>query len=188
MSDDEDFLSRWSRRKTEARRVREPRPEEAAGLAEPEPMPETPALPVPELPDPATLDAGSDFKAFLAPNVPGDLRRAALRRLWRLNPIINSLDGLDDHYVTQDFTDAATVLPGLRTIYRVGKGMVDAVARLDDAAGPAPAELEVQAEPDLAAAQEGVGSEAVTAKPQTSPDETEHLRLPPVRSGSNLPK
>ena len=68
----------------------------------------------------------------MAENVPGDLRRQAFRRLWRVNPIINSLDGLDDYYVTQDFTDAATVVPDLRTAYRVGKGMLDAVIRTDE--------------------------------------------------------
>ena len=100
---------------------------------------------MPELPEPATLDVGSDFKAFMAENVPGDLRRQALRRLWRVNPIINSLDGLDDYYVTQDFTDAATVVPDLRTVYRVGKGMLDAVIRTDEA----PSDAKSQPEPAL---------------------------------------
>ena len=60
-----------------------------------------------------------------------------------MNPIINSLDGLDDYYVTQDFTDAATVLPDLRTLYRVGKGMLDTAGQLAEAAN----EVSRQTEP-----------------------------------------
>jgi hypothetical protein len=139
MPDEADFLTRWSRRKAAARREEQVEPEAVATAVQPEPEPDPTPLPVevPELPDPETLDAGSNFKAFMAENVPGDLRRQALRRLWRVNPIINSLDGLDDYYVTQNFTDAATVVPDLRTLYRVGKGMLDAAGRLEEMAGEA---------------------------------------------------
>jgi Protein of unknown function (DUF3306) len=129
MPADEDFLSRWSRRKAEARQALEP---DAKAPAVPEPQTEPEVGEPPELPDPEKLELGSDFRAFMARNVPPDLRRLALRRLWRVNPIINSLDGLDDYYVTQDFTDAATVVPDLRTIYRVGKEALETVARLEE--------------------------------------------------------
>lgn len=139
MPDEPDFLTRWSRRKAAARSGERAAPAEVVAEAQPEPEPPPAPQPVevPELPDPETLEAGSDFKAFMAENVPGDLRRQALRRLWRVNPIINSLDGLDDYYVTQNFTDAATVVPDLRTLYRVGKGMLDAAGRLEEMAGEA---------------------------------------------------
>lgn len=141
MPDEADFLTRWSRRKAAARREEQTEPTPVAIAAQPElePEPAPAPLPVeaPELPDPETLEAGSDFKPFMAENVPGDLRRQALRRLWRVNPIINSMDGLDDYYVTQNFTDAATVVPDLRTLYRVGKGMLDAAGRLEEMAGEA---------------------------------------------------
>src|SRR4029453_15977614 len=84
-----------------------------------------------ELPDLDTLTGNSDFKPFLQAGVPTNLRREALRRLWRVNPIINSLDGLDDYYCTADFTDKATVVAGLRTAYRVGRGMLDALEQLE---------------------------------------------------------
>ena len=138
-TDDETFLARWSRRKSEARlpepeslpapgpdRI-DPPPPDVTDAQDPEP---------PELPDPATLDADSDYRPFMQAGVPPTLRRDALRKLWRSNPIINSLDGLDDHYVTHDFTDAATVVSDLRTLYRVGKGMLEIV---DDLAAEAPA-------------------------------------------------
>ena len=149
---DEPFLARWSRRKAADRRA-PPAPavepaEEAAtepDEAAPEPL---------ELPDLATLDETSDYRPFMRTGVPSELRRDALRTLWRSNPIINSLDGLDDHYVTQDFTDNATVVAGLRTIYRVGKGMLDAVERLE-----AEAASEVGAHPPERPVQLGVAAE-----------------------------
>lgn len=48
------------------------------------------------LPDPATLEAGSDFSAFMAPGVSGPLRRQALKRLWATGNY-NVRDGLDDY-------------------------------------------------------------------------------------------
>jgi hypothetical protein len=132
---DDDFLARWSRRKAAARRgetagigpaaageAREAEPD----LATVEGDAELPKA-APELPDIATLDGSSDYRPFLQAGVPKELRREALRKLWRTNPIINSLDGLDDHYITHDFTDGATVVADLRTAYRVGKGMLGAV-------------------------------------------------------------
>jgi hypothetical protein len=137
-ADPERFLARWSRRKQAARRgepATEPAPEpavppEPAAPAEPElPGPAAPAQP--ELPDPDSLGADGDFKAFLRPGVPAELRKRALRRLWRVNPIIGAHDGLDD--VFKDFTDAATVVPDLKTAYRVGRGLLD---RLGEAEAP----------------------------------------------------
>ncbi|WP_339881803.1 DUF3306 domain-containing protein [Vreelandella maris] len=48
------------------------------------------------LPDPDTLEAGSDFSAYMAPGVSGPLRRQALKRLWATGNY-NVRDGLDDY-------------------------------------------------------------------------------------------
>ncbi len=61
----------------------------------------TQALPEPgsldhTLPDPETLEAGSDFSAFMVPGVSGALRRRALKRLWATGNY-NVRDGLDDY-------------------------------------------------------------------------------------------
>ncbi|UBR51391.1 DUF3306 domain-containing protein [Halomonas sp. FeN2] len=48
------------------------------------------------LPDPETLEAGSDFSAFMVPGVSGALRRRALKRLWTTGNY-NVRDGLDDY-------------------------------------------------------------------------------------------
>lgn len=142
------FLARWSRRKAAARRGA-PEPEPAAAeapRAEPEAQsaPERAAGPAPEptgadrellpelelakLPDPDTLDAASDFSVFMRPGVPPELRRRALRRLWRIDPIIATPDGIDDYYIVNDFSDASTVVADLKTLYRVGRGMVTTIA------------------------------------------------------------
>ncbi len=129
----ESFAARWSRlkreRADEAGEPSSPPPAERAGEAEPpvgEPA-EAPA--VEELPDPDSLPPDADFSVFMRDNVPELLRRRALRRLWRSNPIIASVDMLDDY--CEDFTDAATVVPALRTAYRLGKGMLE---KLEEAA------------------------------------------------------
>ncbi|MDW3206229.1 MAG: DUF3306 domain-containing protein [Alphaproteobacteria bacterium] len=72
------------------------------------------------LPDPETLGPDSDFKQFMAPDVPGQLRNLALRRLWRSNPVLANLDGLVDY--GEDFTDAARVVANMQTAYQVGRG------------------------------------------------------------------
>jgi hypothetical protein len=89
----EDLLSRWSRRKAEAR---------SAPLA-----PEQPAAPEPlppgdeDMPPLESLDADSDYSPFLSPRVSAELQRLALRKLFRV-PAFNVRDGLDDY--DEDFT------------------------------------------------------------------------------------
>jgi hypothetical protein len=74
-----------------------------------------------QLPDPDTLEAGDDFKAFMTDAVPQRIKTRALRRLWLSNPALANIDGLVDY--GEDFTDAATVVENLATAYPVGKGM-----------------------------------------------------------------
>lgn len=78
------------------------------------------------LPDPDTLTQEDDFSRFLSAAIPERLRRRALRRLWGLNPVLANLDGLVDY--AEDYTDAATVVSNLQTVYQVGKGMFDKFA------------------------------------------------------------
>ena len=90
------------------------------------------------LPDPDGLEPGDDFRGFLNTLVPERLRRRALRRLWRINPVLANLDGLVDY--AEDFTDAATVLEAMTSTYEVGRGMAEhvrhAAARLEEMAKP----------------------------------------------------
>jgi hypothetical protein len=84
------------------------------------------------LKDPDTMQQGDDFSAFMQRAVPEALRRRALRRLWVSNPVLANLDGLIDH--GEDYTDAATVVPGMKTAYQVGKGMLQHVTALAEQA------------------------------------------------------
>lgn len=104
-----------------------------------------------DLPDPDSLGKGDDFSAFMAKAVPERLRRRALRRLWLSNPVLANLDELLEY--GEDFTDAATVVADLQSVYRVGKGMVrdeDLVEAAGDEAEPEaePAEEEAAGEPE----------------------------------------
>ena len=59
-----------------------------------------------DLPDIESLDEHSDFTVFLKKGVPEALRRQALQRLWRSNPVFANLDGLAEY--DEDYSDAAT--------------------------------------------------------------------------------
>ncbi len=76
-----------------------------------------------ELPDPDTLAPGDDVSRFMGAIVPERLRRRALRRLWRVNPVLANVDGLVDY--GEDFTEAATVAEALHGAWQVGKGVAD---------------------------------------------------------------
>ena len=112
---DDGFLTRWSERKTMARKgVELPEPEENAGLpleadgatgdkADTGKHADTDAADEPvELPPLDSLDEDSDYSPFLAAGVSPDLRRDALRKLFH-SPKFNIRDGLDDYDL--DFTN-----------------------------------------------------------------------------------
>ncbi|WP_120635189.1 DUF3306 domain-containing protein [Ruegeria sp. EL01] len=96
-----------------------------------------------DLPDPDQLQAGDDVSGFMAKAVPDRLRRRALRRLWRLNPVLANVDGLVDY--GEDYTDAACVVENLQTAYQVGKGMLAHIEAL--AAAENKSDDEVDADP-----------------------------------------
>lgn len=76
-----------------------------------------------ELPPLESLTAESDFSAFMNPNVPDILQRAALKKLWKSDPFFNFRDGLneyDDDYNLEPLINAAT-----DTKYHTERGMFD---------------------------------------------------------------
>lgn len=82
-----------------------------------------------DLPDPEHLDSPDQVRQFLTAAVPDRLRRRALRRLWRMNPVLANLDGLVDY--GEDYTDAACVVENLQTAYQVGKGMLKSLQSVE---------------------------------------------------------
>jgi hypothetical protein len=115
MSDPENFLVRWSRRKQQTAQEIErdaerdvetmkPSAEAAPDLGEaphapvaPDDVPAEPAFDVATLPSIDSITADSDIRAFLAPGVPPELTRAALRRAWSADPKIRDFVGLADY-------------------------------------------------------------------------------------------
>ncbi|MDH3593215.1 MAG: DUF3306 domain-containing protein [Rhodospirillales bacterium] len=126
---DDGFVGRWSRLKR-GERIRDEIPGSVERGPAPAPLPAGDAevadpadsAVVEHLPDIDSLDESADFTVFLKEGVPEELRKRALRKLWRLNPVFANLDGLNDY--DEDFTAAGAALEGVKTLYQVGKGMV----------------------------------------------------------------
>jgi Protein of unknown function (DUF3306) len=118
MSEPENFIARWSRRKRaavhdvaeatptaapdaaaeDARAPDAQRGDNDAAPARSSPG-ETPAagFDLTKLPPIESITAESDIRAFLAPGVPPELTRAALRRAWAADPWIRNFVGLADY-------------------------------------------------------------------------------------------
>jgi hypothetical protein len=111
MSEREDFLARWSRRKIQAGEQVEDVPA-ASGSNIPKraanadnapdtekPLPEShePLFDPASLPSIESITAETDIRSFLMPGVPADLTRAALRRAWASDPQIRDFVGLADY-------------------------------------------------------------------------------------------
>ena len=76
-----------------------------------------------KLPNPDKIKKEKGLDVFFKDGVPDRLRQIALRRVWKLNPIIRFADAeINDYH--EDFTDAATVIEGMQTAYQVGKGYI----------------------------------------------------------------
>ncbi|QFS83954.1 hypothetical protein FIU97_14485 [Roseivivax sp. THAF40] len=118
------------------------------------------------LPDPDDLVPGDGIAGFMRREIPERLRRRAMRKLWRSNPVLACVDGLNDY--DDDYTNAATDMPGVKTAYQIGKGMkahVEALAAEEEAkqkaAAKPPEALEDGTAPDAVALTEaGTVSEA----------------------------
>ncbi len=103
-----DFLRRWSKRKRAALRVLDdhhlPRREDEnaiPGVAS-QSAAAIPAFDPARLPAIELITALSDIREFLAPGVPVELTRAALRRVWVTDPTIRDFVGLAENQ--WDFT------------------------------------------------------------------------------------
>lgn len=94
---------------------------QAAQEAKLEERPDEDLLQEAGLPEPEALESPEAVREFLKAELPQRLKTRALRHLWRMNPVLANLDGLVDY--GDDFTDSATVVENLQTVYQVGKGM-----------------------------------------------------------------
>ena len=145
MSEDKGFLSRWSDRKlkADAEEVEQTLPaamSEESHEDEFEGKSDEEILSILDLPEPETLTLGDTVEKFMDGRVPERIRARALRAFWKTNPVLANIDGLDEY--CEDYTDAATVVENLQTIYQVGKGY--AVQALDALESLAEDELEAR--------------------------------------------
>lgn len=133
MSSNESGLSRWARRKAEARQ----RGGGAAPVVETEqgsvPVQSEPREPATghevtaenqvadlDLPDIESLTADSDFTVFMKDGVPPALRRLALRKLWASDPVFNVMDEMVEY--GGDYTNAAMIVEGMKSAWSPGRG------------------------------------------------------------------
>jgi hypothetical protein len=201
---DESFLSRWSRRKAEARAVEpaaadslvvEPTAPAVAPASVASPPVEAPAgqssdprlaavqAPATELPDLDQLGADSDYSAFLTPGVDADLRRRALRKLFS-SPKFNVFDGLDT------YRDDYTSFPALGSIvtadmrYHVERLAKQVAEALDQQTAPAapveaatPAAIVATGGDDVTPTPGIAALEAPAAEPPPPAPEEDHDRI-----------
>lgn len=118
MSEDEKFLTRWSRRKGAETGKKDI--EKSPNVAEPDSNPsfeeeksrdtavlrndgeKEPLFDLTKLPPIDSIVASTDIRPFLAPGVPPELTRAALRRAWTTDPAIRNFIGISEN--SWDFT------------------------------------------------------------------------------------
>jgi hypothetical protein len=121
MSED-GFLTRWSRRKAEAKAEPQPAtaPEQAPEAKEPasaappaEPQKAADEVDLSALPPLEEITSATDITGFLKRGVPEALRTAALRKAWTSDPMIRDFIGLSEN--SWDFNDP-TAIPGFGPI------------------------------------------------------------------------
>ncbi len=201
VSGQRDFLSRWSQRKVEAKRkssanqeqLQTEDPQDLADDAstqltaeELDLLSDEQLLDHFDLPDPDTLKQGDDFTVFMKSAIPARIRNLALRKLWLSNPVLANVDMLVDY--GDDFTDAATVMPGMKTAYQVGKGIVRKIEELADSdesgetesvVAEAKTHPETEADDDIESDDENQSLETSLAEPphEESPIDTANPEL-----------
>jgi len=93
LDEDENFISRWSRRKQERGKDPAVTPEKTPTA---DAIAEKPHLTDADMPAIESLTEDSDYSGFLSPKVSEALRKQALRKLFH-SPGFNVRDGLDDY-------------------------------------------------------------------------------------------
>ena len=148
---EEGFLGRWARLKEEARQGE---PEAAAPApveAEPEIAGDDTEISAEEIEaleriDIESLGYEADFSAFMKKGVPDALRKRALRQLWRSNPVLANVDGLNDY--DDDFNVKHTVMETFASAYKVGMGYLTKAEETANRGEDLPEDEAVEGMPD----------------------------------------
>jgi hypothetical protein len=182
MSEPENFLARWSRRKQQSAEAKAQPEDEAPEVAAPESPNEEPELDLSSLPSIDSIAADTDIRVFLQPGVPMELKRAALRRTWSADPAIRDFVGLAENQ--WDFT-APEGVPGfgpLRATDDVRRLVAQAMGTPEPATAEPAASAETLPEPaKLAGGQQGE-SNAQPAAHHVPSDSVRPVRPAPEES------
>ena len=191
MSEQEKFLTRWSRRKRVAEEPEqlapaaeaapempakedEPLPAPAAGITKPP----VPAFDPASLPSLDSIGAQTDITAFLKPGVPGDLKLAALRRAWMADPAIRDFKGMAEY--DWDFT-----VPNATMGFGEIDPGVDIKKMLADVFGDTPRAKEPAPELPTLAEQPAPPSQELPTEPPPSSEISEPLQIEMVQREEN---
>ncbi|WP_238368416.1 DUF3306 domain-containing protein [Mesobacterium pallidum] len=142
-------LSAWTARKAavakeaQAEEAARREAEEAEARALQEARPDDELLAEAGLPDPDRVDSAEMIQAFLRSEVPQRLKNRALRSMWRSNPVLACVDGLNDY--DDDYTTAAEMGDAVRTSYVVGKGIFHDLQQMVEGLGETEGAAEVAA-------------------------------------------
>jgi hypothetical protein len=216
MTERENFLTRWSRKKLEADDAAPPAPSERAEIAQAADTPTTaqaeradastiessaeaafpvdaqpPAFDITSLPSLESITAATDVRPFLMPGVPADLARAALRRAWAADPTIRDFVGLAEN--AWDFTKPDTIegfgdLPPALDIKKMVAEVFGEGAREPEAAPVQQASATDEAPQQIPIAEESTPSVESAARPnQTGESECQPGRPAQTTTVAQLP-
>jgi hypothetical protein len=178
--DNDNFISRWSRRKIEARKAEE-KPAEPKPSSEPA-APEvsnagtaaSPAVPR-ELPPVDSLQGlASEYKDFLRPGVDPKLQQAALKKLFH-DPHFNIMDGLDTYIDDYSKPDPIPdeMLKALKQANRMifPEEAAEKDREIEEAARKAVADAEAAPAAETPPLQVALDDERVAPEPESQPAE-----------------
>jgi len=142
----EDFLKRWSRRKRDVAEVERVPADFAHESAAPkgdersiEPVePLEPVFDLKKLPPIESITAATDIRPFLAPGVPVDIARAALRRAWSVDRRIRDFVGLADYDFDYHVVGGAAGFGPLEMTDELRRAVARIVGEIADAGAAAP--------------------------------------------------
>ena len=203
MSEPENFIARWARRKAAAQDAEaspaaapakaatradgsegDRKESDAAPALGGAPESSAPVFDPAKLPPIESITAETDIRAFLAPGVPAHLARAALRRAWASDPKIRDFVGLSEN--SWDF-NAPDAIAGFGPLEMTDELRAQ-VARMlgGGVAGEAPNPRPVQAREEMPPSLEGTSETADAAPEMTLPDVASSA-APPSDDGAGKP-
>lgn len=198
MSEPDNFLTRWAQRKRDVEaaegKAKPPSAEDAAArkgegegapakpvAAAAESKSPEPAFDLNSLPSIDSITATTNVSAFLNPAVPEALRRAALRRLWALNPPTQEALLMAEY--AGDFTDAGGMagfgaLEMTDELRQMARQIVGGIPDVPQESAP---------EPSGAAAREDVTRDQTAPHPAPTGKSVADETIAPIASASSVP-